>query len=142
MTSDCIFCKIIAGEAPAITVFEDEWTLAFLDINPINPGHTLIIPKQHHQDLFSMTSEAYQQLAATTLIVAQAVHAHVKADGLNVFQANGVAAGQTVFHLHNHVLPRHQPDRLRVNLAEQPVQVPGQDEPLEKIAASIRLLLN
>ena len=142
MTSNCIFCKIIAGEAPAITVFEDDRTLAFLDINPINPGHTLIIPKQHHQDLFSMDSETYQQLASATLIVAQAVNAHIKPDGLNIFQANGTAAGQTVFHLHNHVLPRHQHDRLRVGLAEQPTQLPSQDESLEKIAASIRLLLN
>ncbi|MBL4622811.1 MAG: HIT family protein [Immundisolibacteraceae bacterium] len=142
MKSACVFCDIVAGKSVATTVHEDHWTLAFLDINPINPGHTLVIPKQHHQNLLEIDQQAYQHLADATLKVAQAVQAAINPDGINIFQANGVAAGQTVFHLHNHVLPRYQHDRLRVELltdhSDQAAELLSAVRQPAQIAATIR----
>ena len=142
MKPDCIFCAIVSGIAPASVLYEDNWTLAFLDINPINPGHTLVIPKRHHQDLFSIDKPLYQKLADTTRLMAQAVQTALQPAGLNIFQANGVAAGQTVFHFHNHVLPRYPDDRLHVQLhPQQPGDLAKQQqkfEPPEAIADAIR----
>jgi len=135
----CIFCQIIAGNAPATRIFEDHYTLAFLDLNPINPGHCLVIPKTHHTDLFTMDPSTYQVVATTTLRVAQAIKSALQPAGINVFQANGLVAGQTVFHLHNHILPRHKNDKLRVEVhGLQPVR-PDQ---LEPVAATIRAALS
>ena len=131
----CIFCQIIAGNSPAARVFEDQHTLAFLDLNPINPGHCLVIPKTHHASLFTLDPPTYQAVAATTLRVAQAIQVALQPGGMNIFQANGVFAGQTVFHLHNHLLPRHENDNLRVEVhGLQPAAV----EQLEPVAGRIR----
>lgn len=142
MNSACIFCDIVAEKSAATVIREDDWTLAFLDIHPINAGHTLVIPKQHHQDLFEMDQQTYQQLADATLIVAQAIQTAINPDGINIFQANGVAAGQTVFHFHNHLLPRYQHDRLRVELLTHPtdpkITPASAAEQQAQIAATIR----
>ena len=103
---DCIFCKIVAGQMPAHKVYEDEHTLAFLDILPASRGHTLVIPKEHAVDIYEISPET---LAATTIgaqTVAHMLRSKLKPDGLNVFQNNGPAAGQVIFHYHLHLVPR------------------------------------
>jgi histidine triad (HIT) family protein len=102
----CIFCKIIAGTAPAYRVCEDEHTVAFLDIFPVTDGHTLVVTRQHYANLFEADAAALQAVAGTAKRVAHALQTVVRPDGLMVFQLNGAAAGQTVFHYHMHLMPR------------------------------------
>ncbi len=102
---DNIFAKILRGEAPAHRVFEDEQTLAFMDVMPAAPGHTLVIPKIEAIDLFDMTDEALAATWSTVRRVGAAVKKAFGAEGIRTFQLSGAAAGQTVFHYHAHVLP-------------------------------------
>jgi len=104
---DNIFARIVRGEAPAYRVYEDDWTLAFMDLMPQADGHTLVVPKQGAMDLFDADPVALGRTIQTTQIVARAVKLAFSADGIMVAQLSGAAAGQTVFHLHFHVLPRH-----------------------------------
>ncbi len=104
--TDCIFCKITAGEAPAHTVYEDEHLLAFMDLFPAGPGHTLLIPKVHAENIFGLDAAVMARVGAFSQRLATAVKTAFNADGLVVFQLNGEAAGQTVFHYHMHFLPR------------------------------------
>ena len=113
--SDCIFCKIIAGEIPCISLWEDQETLAFMDINPANSGHALVIPKQHWQDVYTIPDEAIGAVAATARRIATAVRTALTPDGINLVQANGPGAAQSVFHFHMHVLPRYSGDELKLN---------------------------
>lgn len=113
--TDCIFCAIVAGDAPAHVIAEDEHTLAFLDIMPFAEGHTLVIPKAHADDLWSVDVESAQAVMGMAHHVAGMVRTNLDADGINLFQATRAIAWQTVFHLHVHVIPRwaddgfHQP---------------------------------
>jgi histidine triad (HIT) family protein len=108
---DCIFCRIIAGEIPSHKVYEDDATLAFLDINPASRGHALVIPKEHAADLFSLSPDALAATARTTQIVARLLQRGVQPEGINILQNNGPAAGQVVFHYHVHLIPRWSGDR-------------------------------
>jgi histidine triad (HIT) family protein len=108
---DCIFCRIIAGEIPSHKVYEDDATLAFLDINPASRGHVLVIPKQHAADLFSLSPDALAATAKTTQTVARLLQRGVRPEGINILQNNGPAAGQVVFHYHVHLIPRWSGDR-------------------------------
>jgi histidine triad (HIT) family protein len=108
---DCIFCRIVAGEIPSHKVYEDAETLAFLDIQPATRGHTLIVPKQHAADIFSITTEALAATARTSQVVARILQKGLQADGVKIMQNNGKAAGQEVFHYHVHVIPRKHGDR-------------------------------
>ena len=112
---DCIFCKIVAGEIPSFKVFEDDATLAFMDINPANEGHALVIPKEHAVDLYAVPDEALTRTAVTAKKVAAAVARTLNPDGLNLVQCNGAAAAQSVMHFHVHVLPRSKNDGLAMN---------------------------
>ncbi len=105
-----IFTRIVNGEIPAAKVYEDEHTLAFMDINPATRGHILVICKQEHADLYSIAPEALAAVAHTTQRVARAIEAVLRPDGLNIVQNNGAAAGQTVFHYHVHLIPRWEGD--------------------------------
>ncbi|MEM7813779.1 MAG: HIT family protein [Candidatus Aenigmatarchaeota archaeon] len=109
--ADCIFCKIVAGVIPAFKVYEDSETLAFLDINPAAPGHTLVIPKKHAKDIFEIEEPSLRDVAATTKRIAERLRRALGAD-VSVLQNNGRAAGQAIEHLHVHVIPRHAGDRL------------------------------
>ena len=109
---DCIFCKIVAGAIPCTKVYEDSACLAFMDISPISPGHTLLIPKKHCEVAWEMSAEETAALFRPVSSLAAAVKAAVKADGLNVLQNNGVIAGQVVAHLHIHLIPRWPGDSL------------------------------
>lgn len=112
---DCVFCKIVSGEVPSFTLFEDDTTLAFMDINPANEGHALVIPKEHASDLHAVSDEALARTVVTAKRVAGAIARTLNPAGLNLVQCNGPAAGQSVMHLHVHVLPRVADDRLAMN---------------------------
>ena len=106
-----IFSRIVSGEIPSIKVYEDELTLAFMDISPASRGHTLVICKDEYPDLFEIPPETLAAVAYTTQHVARAIRAAFKPDGLNVIQNNGAAAGQSVFHYHVHLIPRWENDQ-------------------------------
>ena len=105
--SDCIFCKILAGEIPASKVYEDEQVLAFLDISQVTPGHTLVVPKEHHRNLLEMDAASASQLFAKIPVIAQKVMKATQADGMNIIANCEEVAGQTVFHTHAHLVPRY-----------------------------------
>ncbi len=107
---NCVFCKIIAGEIPSKKVYEDESVLAFLDINPANVGHTLIIPKNHYPTIISIPEDDLYNLSKVVRKLSAAMRETMNADGLNVFQANGSVAGQLIPHLHFHLIPRFKDD--------------------------------
>jgi histidine triad (HIT) family protein len=109
----CVFCDIVAGTAPAVRVHEDDDFLAILDIRPIVRGHTLVIPKQHHTDLTDTPPEVVAGMARLGQRIAQAArNSGLHADGNNIVINDGRAAFQTVFHIHLHVAPRHEGDKL------------------------------
>ncbi|MBI4257467.1 MAG: HIT family protein [Thaumarchaeota archaeon] len=110
---DCVFCKIIEGKIPANKVYENGQSIAFLDINPVNKGHTLVVPKQHFVDLFAVPQPVLHDMIDAVQKVAQAVKNGVHAEGINIGMNNGGAAGQVVFHAHMHVIPRSGDDGLR-----------------------------
>lgn len=110
MTDDCVFCGIVDGEIPNHTVYEDDDVLAFLDVNPVVEGHVLVIPKEHHERVTDMDAETTAAVFDTAREVATAVESGLEPDGFNLFQTNGAAAGQEVFHAHVHVLPRWSDD--------------------------------
>ena len=107
---DCIFCKIIKGEIPSIKLYEDEKTIAFLDIYPVAKGHTLIIPKNHSATLYDISIEDAEAVGATVSRVTKTVKKVLKCDGVNVYQGNEKAAMQEIFHVHFHVIPRFEDD--------------------------------
>lgn len=108
--NDCIFCKIIKGEIPADKIYEDDDFLAFLDITPVNLGHTLLIPKSHHKDLFEIPDDTLCKIGPVIKKLAEAVKEGAKADGINIGMNNGAPAGQVVFHAHIHIMPRFTND--------------------------------
>jgi histidine triad (HIT) family protein len=112
---ECIFCIIAAGASPCHEIYQDMATLAFMDINPANEGHCLVIPKAHFGTVFEMPPEAFAAVASTVVKVARAVNDELRPGGLSVLQANGALAGQTVPHVHVHVLPRRADDNLLIN---------------------------
>ena len=113
--SECIFCKIAAGTAACHEIYRDEATLAFMDINPTNDGHCLVIPKAHFENVFDMPPSDFGKVASTAAKVARAVNEVLQPGGINLTQANGEAAGQSVLHVHIHVLPRRAGDNLLMN---------------------------
>lgn len=110
--TDCLFCKIIAGELPSTKVYEDEKTYAFLDINPVSPGHTLIVPKAHGEHVLESSLEDIGHIMATVQKIAPAIMSAVEANAFNLVNNCGRAAGQTVFHTHFHIIPRFSNDGL------------------------------
>lgn len=110
MSQDCIFCRIVRGEVPSTKVYEDDDVLAFMDIGPVVKGHTLVIPKAHHNPITETPIPVLQKLIAVVQRVARAQIEGLQADGVNVSQANGRTAGQVVPHIHFHVIPRFAAD--------------------------------
>lgn len=132
--SDCVFCRIVAGQIPSTKVHEDEHTLAFMDLGQVNPGHVLVAVKKHAANLFELDDTQAAAVARSSTRVARAIRDAFKPEGLSVYQANGKAAGQTVFHYHVHLLPRHEADGMELTW---PVKNPPRDR-LEEYAAKIR----
>ncbi|MEK7496368.1 MAG: HIT family protein [Patescibacteria group bacterium] len=108
--SDCIFCKIVAGELPSFKVYEDDEFLAFLNIKPVNPGHVLVIPKKHSLDLLDMSEAEVSKFFSLVRKISPFVIQAVSAEGFNIGVNCGVTAGQTVFHAHVHIMPRQTGD--------------------------------
>lgn len=136
MDSNCIFCKIIEGVIPANKVYEDELTFAFLDIRPVNLGHTLVIPKKHFENLFEIPTEYRDAIMATAQKVAKAIKSELKADGVNLGMNNDEAAGQIIFHAHLHVIPRFKDDGL-VHWGHTEVTREQLEETGKKLSASL-----
>jgi histidine triad (HIT) family protein len=111
---NCIFCKIVAGELPAQIVDEDERTIAFMDIAPATRGHALVIPRAHSTDLTEISSEDLQAVILAAQRLAKSTKDRLGASGVNLLNACGAAAWQTVFHFHIHVIPRYEGDPLRL----------------------------
>ena len=109
---DCIFCKIISGEIPSYKFYEDELSFAFLDINPINKGHALVIPKNHAENIMTIKKKDFAAVMETVRMLSPKIQRAVGADGINIHINNGSAAGQMVFHSHVHVIPRFENDNL------------------------------
>jgi histidine triad (HIT) family protein len=136
--TDCVFCKIRDGQIPSLKIYEDAATLAFMDINPLNSGHCLVITKTHAPNLFEAPVEDLQAAIATAQRVAQAIREGLKPDGLNMLQANGVAAFQSVLHFHLHLIPRWTGDGKGFDWK----LVPGNREQIMKVGERLRALLN
>jgi histidine triad (HIT) family protein len=135
--SDCVFCKIVARQIPATVVHEDAETLAFMDIGQVNPGHVLVACKAHVENVYGLSDAQAAAVFRAVAKVAKAVRAAFEPPGLSIYQANGKPAGQTVFHLHLHVLPRHDADGMQLTW---PVKNPPREK-LEEYAARIRARL-
>ena len=133
---DCAFCRIVAGSLPAVKVLETDRVLAFLDIAPVNYGHTLVIPKAHYQTLLDLPDEAWTEMGGVSRKVAQALRRTLYAQGINLGMNNFAAAGQVVFHAHLHVIPRYFTDGLR--FFPQGHYQPGD---MEKVGSQLRQAL-
>ena len=118
----CLFCKLIAGQIPSVRVFEDDLTLAFMDLGQVNPGHVLVASKRHARTLLDLTPEEAAAVMQTARRVALAAQAAFQPEGITLLQANGAVAGQTVGHFHIHVVPRHADDGITFTW---PRQEPG-----------------
>jgi histidine triad (HIT) family protein len=130
---DCLFCKIAAGDIPATRVYEDERTIAFMDINPGTRGHLLVIPREHYADLLEIAPEELAAVARTAQIMAARASDRLDAVGVNLLNSCGAQAWQTIFHFHVHVIPRYPGD---------PLQLPWHPAPgdRDEIAATAALL--
>ena len=111
----CIFCKIVAGQLPSFKLLEDETTIAFMDINPVNPGHALAVAKGHWPTVDVIPADVLAAVARTAQKIAKAAITVVEPAGVNLVQANGPAAGQSVPHLHIHIMPRRPNDDVSLN---------------------------
>jgi len=135
--ADCVFCKIMAKQIPASVVHEDEHTLAFMDLGQVNPGHVLVALKAHAENVYELDDAQAGAVFRSVARVSRAIREAFAPQGLSVYQANGKAAGQTVFHLHVHLVPRHDGDGMDLTW---PVKNPPRDR-LEEAAAKIRARL-
>ncbi|MFZ1642262.1 MAG: HIT family protein [Candidatus Contendobacter sp.] len=135
-SAQCIFCKIVRGEIPAVKVHEDERTLTFMDIQPAGPGHTLVISKAHTPNLLEIAETDLLAVAVTVQRVARAVQKALAPDGIRIGQFNGAAAGQTVPHYHVHIVPMQEGQRAGAH-----GRAPARPEELKALAARIQAAL-
>jgi histidine triad (HIT) family protein len=131
---DCIFCKVLGGDLPSERIYEDEHTVAVMDINPWTRGHAVVIPRKHAENLFEIEDDELEHVAVAAKRVATAMRDRLDCDGVNLLQSNGAAAWQTIFHLHFHVIPRYEDDPLE--LPTRPKQ--ASPEELAEVASEIR----
>jgi histidine triad (HIT) family protein len=131
---DCIFCKVLAGEIPSERVYEDDHTVAVMDINPWTRGHAVVIPRKHAENLFEIEDSELEHVAVAAKRLATKMRDTLGCDGVNLLQSNGRAAWQTIFHLHMHVIPRYDGDPLELPTRPQPAK----PEELAEVAEEIR----
>ena len=131
---DCIFCKIANHEIPSTVVYEDDQVIAFDDLNPQAPVHTLVIPKEHTTGLLDTPAETLKEIVVRVQKVAAHLKAALPCDGFNILQNNGAAAGQTVPHVHFHIVPRVGTAAGEISFANHP----GDRDALGKLAARLR----
>jgi histidine triad (HIT) family protein len=132
---DCIFCKIIAGEIPAVKVLDEELVIAFMDINPSSKGHMLVVPKNHAENIFQISEGDLEAVTHAVKRCAKVVKEVLNAEGITILQLNGKASDQIVPHLHVHVIPRWEDDGLSVSAWEMK---PGDMEQIQDTAKKIR----
>lgn len=132
MSNDCIFCKIIKGEIPSFTVYEDDTFKVILDRFPAAPGHALIIPKVHADDMFDLPEETAAKLYPLAKKIAAKIKEAVGAEGINIVQNNGEVAGQSVHHFHLHIVPRKVGDQIILNKSS------NADTTLEELEAVLK----
>jgi len=132
MSDDCIFCQILNEQAPCYAVHETRYTKTFLDVFPAAPGHCLIVTKDHYQNIFEATPEAISMVGHVSTLIAHTVKDELQCDGVGIFQLNGAAAGQTVFHYHMHVIPRNVGEDIVIHARK-----PGDPDELEAMAARL-----
>ena len=132
--TDCIFCKIVSGEVPSCKVYEDDATVAFMDLGQVNPGHVIVATRKHVTDIHGLDDRLAGDVFRATTRVANAVKKSMQAEGITVLQANGAAGWQTVFHFHLHVLPRHADDGVGLTW---PAKRPPADE-LARLAERVK----
>ena len=133
MKNNCVFCAIAAGEIPSFKVYEDDLVLAYLDINPFSKGHTLVIPKEHNTGLLDTSDTTLANLIASVKKVAAHLKSTLPCDGFNILQNNGEAAGQTVMHIHFHIVPRYGMEPVEF------VSRKGDMDELKSLAGRIRM---
>jgi histidine triad (HIT) family protein len=138
-SASCIFCRIIAGDAPADRVHEDDLVVSFMDIFPVGDGHLLIVPKAHSESLLDTEPAALAAVMAASRRLAFALKRALGPDGIGVHQLNGAAAGQTVFHYHMHLIPRHHGDPI-VFHGRKPGDPGRLAENARRIAAALRVV--
>ncbi|MCC7364309.1 MAG: HIT family protein [Dehalococcoidia bacterium] len=138
MAKPCVFCGVADGTGAASMVAESPLALAFMDLRQPNPGHVLVVPRAHVRDLLDLDQAAGHEMMDLIRRTARAVHEAFKPDGVNVYQSTGKLAGQEVFHLHFHVLPRKKGDRLFRAYPYAPPPPPSSREELQRQAALIR----
>ena len=141
MEPDCIFCQILADQAPCYAVHETRYTKTFLDIFPAAPGHCLIVTKEHFTDIYEATPDAIGLVGHVSTLIAHTLREELECDGVGIFQLNGAAAGQTVFHYHMHVIPRNHGEELAIHSREpgNPSQLEAMAMRLSKRAYSMRV---
>ena len=137
--SDCIFCKIARKEAPASVVYEDDEVIAFLDINPIERGHTLVIPKRHFVDIWDIEAGVLTQMVMVTQQVARKLATTLNTEGINTFSASGKPAGQDIYHFHIHVIPVGRGERTKFTDWWQSKISRVERSELAKLAQKLRL---
>ena len=133
---DCLFCKIIRGEVPSFKVYEDEKTLAFLDIRPVNAGHTLVVPKNHATNIFDIVPEDWAAVSGTVRKLAIVIEKGVSADGVNIAMNNREHAGQVIDHPYVHIIPRFKGDGIKL-MPQRQYEVNEAESTLEKIRAAL-----
>ncbi|MEH6587820.1 MAG: HIT family protein [Halioglobus sp.] len=141
MSDDCIFCQILADKAPSHQVHETRYTRTFLDVFPAAPGHCLIVTKEHFTDIFEATPDAIGMVGHVSTLIAHTLREELQCEGVGIFQLNGAAAGQTVFHYHMHVIPRNPGDDLSIHsrIPGDPDELQAMAERLSKRAYSMRI---
>lgn len=139
---DCIFCKILRKEIPSTVIYEDELVMAFMDVMPVNPGHVLIIPKEHQQFISDVSPESASRMFEVARKIDTSIReSGIRCDALNLMLSDGEAASQEVFHTHLHVIPRYEGDGVRFKFPNKPKNLAPSDElsvPAEEIKKNLK----
>lgn len=136
--AECIFCKIVKGEIPSFKVFENDRVFCFLDINPLTKGHTLVIPKNHYENVFDIPENDLKEIISTAKDLSVKIKKTLNAEGVNLVNASGEAAEQSIFHFHLHIVPRYKNDGLEMNKWWQSKAQKADFGELEKTAEKLR----
>jgi len=134
---ECVFCRIVKGELPSYKVYEDEKCIAFLDINPITKGHTLVVPKEHVESFSQATQGTAEALSRASLEVARAIKKALKPEGINYFINEGSIAGQVVMHLHLHIVPRYSENEVEFRTSKAELSQEEMERVKEEISRAL-----
>jgi histidine triad (HIT) family protein len=136
VNKECLFCKIVRHDTNAYILHEDKEVLAFLDLYPATSGHVLVIPRQHIEDIYSMSEESGSRIMAVAIRISKTIGTILRPDGINLIQANKFAAGQTISHFHLHIVPRYKGDPVQLQFGHG--KIPAIAEELEELTSLIK----